>query len=402
MTDMSVTSTLRGAVMKLRKPLIPAFVLAACLCLVFCQKPDAGHDPGQTARAVKEQDSSQAADAVRLKKFSYVDAKGIGCEAFSLLIPAGWRFSGGVDWVLDNPGMPATARFTVRNPSGSEELEVFPNQAMFWTDNQMLLATFPIGSRYFGAEVRPVAGPAEALTAIVVPRFRGKITNLKVVNTRNLPELARALHAGAPQPGVQTFGDAAKVRIEYTAAGVPMEEEIFAVVEGFSFSMQGMQGVITNTNWYVDYIFSFKAEKGKLDKAAPQFQSMIDSFRVNPQWFSRYNQLVEALIQAQIRQIRSIGELSRYISRTSNEISDSMMRSYNDRQKVYDRIGENFSEYVRDTEHYVNPIEGSDVELPGGYDHVWTNASGEYILTDSPGYNPNVESNKNWQELEKK
>ena len=45
--------------------------------------------------------------------------------------------------------------------------------------------------------------------------------------------------------------------------GVPVEEEIFAVVEGFSFAMQSMQGVITNTNWYVDYIFSFKAEKGR-------------------------------------------------------------------------------------------------------------------------------------------
>ncbi len=107
-------------------------------------------------------------------------------------------------------------------------------------------------------------------------------------------------------------------------------------------------------------------------------------------------------MQAQMRQIRSIGELSRYISRTSNEISDSMMRSYNERQKVYDGIGENFSEYVRGTEHYDNPFEGSDVELPGGYDHVWTNALGEYILTDSPAYNPNQEHSGSWQELQRK
>ncbi|HOS98698.1 MAG TPA: hypothetical protein PLU54_13680, partial [Deltaproteobacteria bacterium] len=370
--------------------------------LASCRDTDEVSAPGQTPLVGKAAASPQAPDVVRLKKFSYVDSTGMGCEAFSLLTPVGWEFSGGIDWVFDNPGMPATARFRVKNPAGSEELEVFPNQAMFWTDNQMLLATFPVGSRYFGAEVRPVLGPQEALASVVIPRFRGKARGLAVVGSEHLPELAKALHAGAPQPGVRAFGDAAKVRIEYSLGGIPMEEEIFAVVEGFSFSMQGMQGIITNTNWYVDYIFSFKAEKGGLHRAAPQFQAMINSFRVNPQWFSRYNQLVEALIQAQIRQIRSIGELSRYISRTSSEISDSMMQSYNERQKVYDRIGEKVSESIRGTERYVNPLEGSEVELPGGYSHVWTNPLGEYLLTDSPSYNPNEESNGNWQEIQRK
>jgi hypothetical protein len=52
----------------------------------------------------------------RLKKFSYVDRQGIGGEAFSLLIPSDWDFQGGITWRLDNPGMPAVAQFTVKNP----------------------------------------------------------------------------------------------------------------------------------------------------------------------------------------------------------------------------------------------------------------------------------------------
>jgi len=79
-----------------------------------------------------------------------------------------------------------------------------------------------------------------------------------------------------------------------------------------------------------------------------------------------------------------------------------MMESYQQRQKVHDRISENFSEYVRGTEHYINPIKGREVELPGGYNHVWTSPGGEYILTDNPNYNPNVGSNKNWEEIRKK
>ena len=346
--------------------------------------------------------AGNADEVFRLKKFSCIDTQGIGIEAFSLLMPSDWAFDGGIRWVLDNPGMPAVAAFTVKKPGGRDAFEVFPNQAMFWTNNPMLLSTFPAGTRYFGAEVRPVAEPMQALTEIVLPRFRGNAAGLKIVSRKHLPELAKALGAGAPQPGVQTFADAAKIRIEYTEGSVLMEEEIFAVTEGFSFAFQSMQGMITNTNWYVDYIFSFKAKKGDLDANSPLFQTMANSFKVNPVWFNKYNQTVEYLIQAQIRNIRNIGELSRIISQTSNEISDSMMQSYESRQQVYDRISENFSEYVRGTEHYNNPIEGREVELPGGYNHVWTSAGGEYILTDNPNYNPNVGSNQHWEAIQKK
>jgi len=387
--------------------IIGVCLLAASVGLSACQKSDAVRggqaDNGLTQTSAAHPGQAKPGAIMRLKKHSLIDSQGTGGEAFSLLIPADWRCEGGVTWVLDNPAMPATAHFVVANPNGYEELEVFPNQALFWTNNQMLLGMFPVGSRYFGAEVRPVLGPEEALRAIVLPRMKGRQDGIRIIGTQNLPELAKELKAGAPQPGVKTFGNAAKVRIEYTnKAGVAMEEDIFAVVEGYSFSFQAMQGVVTNTNWYVDYIFSFKAPKGELDRNAQLFKAMTDSFRVNPQWFNAYNQLVDMLIKAQLRQIRSMGELSRYISRTSNEISDSMMQSYNERQKVYDRIGEKMSESIRGTEHYYNPIEGSEVELPGGYRHVWTNASGEYILTDSPGYNPNVESNQSWQEIRRK
>lgn len=339
---------------------------------------------------------------MRMQKFSCVDRGGIGTEAFSFLMPAGWRFDGGVKWVLDNPVMPATGRFTARNPTAPEALEMFPNQALFWTNNQMLLGMFPVGSRYFGAEVRPVVGSEKALREIVLPRFRGNVSNLKVVSQKSLPELAKALGAGKSQPGVKTFGNAAKIRIEYVQNGVPIEEEIVAVVEGFSFPIQTMQGMVTNTNWFVDHIFACKAPKGRLDADAPLYQAMLMSFRVNPQWYNKYTQVVDQLIRAQVRQIQSVGELSRIISRTNNEISDSMMKSYQEREKVYDRISENVSENIRGTEHYQNPFEDRTVELPSRYEHVWTNANGEYVFTDNPNYNPNVGSNTRWEELQKK
>jgi len=37
--------------------------------------------------------------------------------------------------------------------------------------------------------------------------------------------------------------------------------------------------------------------------------------------------------------------------------------------------------------------------VPGGYDHAWANALGEYIVTDDPNFNPNLGSNSNWEPL---
>jgi len=346
--------------------------------------------------------SEEKPAGVRFKTFTYIDEQGIGIEAFQMLVPYDWQFEGGIRWVLDNPGMPAVASFRVWNPNGTEEFEVFPTQPFFWTNNQMVLSLFPLGSRYFGNEVYPPMGPLEALKLTVIPRFRQNAAELRITNEQNLPELAEAVKAQMPtQPGVSTSSEGAKVRIEYNRNGIDMEEEIYTVVQSFTFPIQTVYGVLTNINWYVDYIFSFKAEKGNLDIHSNIFQTIAYSFEVTPLWFSKYNQVVEYLIQAQIQQIETIGQLSRIISQTSNEISDIVMQSYEYRQQVNDGIADNFSQYIRGVDRYYNPIEERSVELPSGYPNAWTNNLGDYILSDNPNFDPNIGSNIDWQQIQR-
>ena len=78
-----------------------------------------------------------------------------------------------------------------------------------------------------------------------------------------------------------------------------------------------------------------------------------------------------------------------------------MMDSYQQRQQVYDKISDNFSRYVRGVEQYHDPVENRQVELPSGYDNAWTNSLGEYVLSEGPGFNPNIGSNLNWQKIER-
>jgi hypothetical protein len=153
------------------------------------------------------------------------------------------------------------------------------------------------------------------------------VSDLTVMKDENVPELPIALGAGQQAQGNGSSGaTGAKLRVSYFLNGAAFEEEFYAVVESISFPVQSMYGTFYNTIWYIDYIFSFKAEKGKLESNTNIFQTITASFKVNPRWYTKYSNVIEYMAQQQITQIKSIGEFSRMLSRISDQISDEKMQ----------------------------------------------------------------------------
>ncbi len=344
------------------------------------------------------------ANVVRFRPYACVDDQGLGIAAFHMLVPAGWLVDGGVRWRLDNPAFPAYGALRVRNPDRLEELEIFPNLPMFWTDNQVVLGMFPAGSKYFGNVVHPPLDAAAALRQLVLPAFREGVAGLTVIDEAPVPALARAVQEmqARAQPEARIRADAARVRIEYSWNGIAIEEELYGVVQSFSFPMQTIQGVVTNQNWWVDYLFSFKAAKGRLAEAAALLQTVASSFRVDPQWFAGYSRVVEALIRGQIRQIRHIGEIGRIYAQAGSEIRAAELQRWEADQAVRDRLADDWSRQFRGYDRYWDPAGERMVELPSGYDNAWVNNLGEVVLADDPSFNPNVGSNLTWTPMPKK
>jgi hypothetical protein len=357
-------------------------------------------NPSQSGNPMATSSAQGTTAMVKYKTVSFTDTQGIGTKAFSMLIPADWQSSGDIQWVLDNPAMPAFGSFKAWNPNGVEEYNYFANKALFWSTNPMILQTFPTGSHYFGAEVREPLGPTEALKQIILPEYRGNVQNLVVKSEQQLPELSNVIKTGTdPATGVVTSAEGGKIRVEYTLNGVTVEEEMYCVIQTLDIPIQTYAGTVRNINWYLTYLESFRAEKGQLDSESKLFQTISYSAKTDPNWLNKYNQLVEYLIQKQIQQIQSIGQLSSIISQTSNEISDANYQAWQQTQNVNDKIAADFSNYILGVQTYNSPIDGSKVDLPSGYNYAWTNSLGEYILADSPSYNPNIESNLNWQQM---
>ena len=161
-----------------------------------------------------------------------------------------------------------------------------------------------------------------------------------------------------------------------------MEEDLYCVLNSMALPGGNM------TIQIADKLYALRAPKGQLDDATKLFQTMIHSTQINLQWFNKYAQLVQALTQAQMNRIRAAGELSRYISRTSSEISDMMRQSYEQRQASQDRINKNWSQYMRGVDEYHDPVAGRPVELPSGYNNAWVNGQRRIHCHGKPQLQP--------------
>jgi hypothetical protein len=322
-----------------------------------------------------------------------------GMEAFRLLVPKGWRAEGAITWSA-NPALPAQSRFRFYDPQGAGELDFFPTQSYFWTDNQLFLRTNPPGSLRFGTLVMRPIDVSTAFTKVIIPGMRAGMRGITITEQKVVPELAK-IARGESVRGVHSSADAGKIRIQYGEGGRAMEEEIYAAVSQFVTDMPGSafgRGYFINY-WYIDYIFSFKAERGALHSQSRIFQTMIYSVKVNPRWYAKVANVKEMMAQQAIRGIKAAGRIGDMVARAGSEMRADQMHSWEQRQQAQDRIARNFSDYVRGVDRFNDPYAGKEVELPAGYGRAWANNLGEYIVSDSPSYNPNVGSNLHWQEL---
>lgn len=327
--------------------------------------------------------------------YRYVDPVA-GVEAFRALVPRGWQVEGGIHWSAD-PALPATSRFRFHDPASGAELNLFPTQAFFWTDNRLFLATNPPGSLRFNTRVARPVGLDEALARMVVARFRPDVRDLAVVRRERVPELAR-LARGKPEPGTQVDAEAGKVRLTYTQGGKEMEEEFYAAVSQVIIPMPASPPYYIEY-WYVDHVFSFRAPRGGLEPRSRTFQTMIYSFQVDPRWFAKVANTREALVARMMRGIRIAGEVGSTVAAASSSLREDQMRDWERRQAARDRVAQAQSDGIRGVERFHDPHAGKEVELPAGYGRAWANPLGEYVVSDSPSYNPNVGSNLHWEEM---
>jgi hypothetical protein len=319
---------------------------------------------------------------LRLQHYSVMDdVSMIGGEAFSVLAPPQWKMEGGVAWRM-YPSAPACVTLRLSNATHTESWEVFPTLAFVWNDEG--IPEFQPGSVYLGNEVaQPIDDPAAYIKRVILPRFRKDVPQPKVTATEQLPALASAVAVDTQEQAVEKKFRASRVRIEYLEHGSMMEEDIFCVLS------IAYAPLIKTALWGPERNYAFKAEKGKLDERRPIFQVMVSSFKPNLQWFNRYAQLVQFLLQNQPDTTRPVSDLSAYAARTTDDVTEPRRQAFLRQEATRERVNLACAQDIPGLEEFRNPLDNRPVLLPASYRDVWVNQQGEFVLCDDANFNPN-------------
>jgi len=199
---------------------------------------------------------------------------------------------------------------------------------------------------------------------------------------------------------LESQSEKAMVKIEYTENNQPVEEEFYGQLEIANMTSQGVV-TLYSTIWAANNLYSVKAPKGKLEACRKIALTIKASSRPTLQFYNKFVQVTKILSDAVYAKIYQAGQISKIISQTNDQISKSISDSYWQTQKTYDRTNEQFSDYIRGVDRY-NDGSQTQIQLPSGYNNAWVNDRGEYLLSESNGFDPNTSLTGNWKQLEKR
>ncbi len=366
------------------------------------------------------QRTAPAPNYYRMKKVAVVDEHGFErpMRALSLLVPTDWQFQGSVRYstTLGCHADLVQLSFRAASPDNRLAVEMFPGLHWTWSDDPSSVRAMQMSAQQsmrFGrkeCDIRPPMTPGDFLRRMVVPKVR---PNARVVAVEPMPDVsqklqekARAQENMATRAGMhmRIRAEAARARLEYSLNGQAVEEWITAVTfaaatPGPSFDMA--TGRMGQTQFYTCggyLLFALRAPQGQLASREKFFELVLGTVQVDPAWQGRVTQV---LLNMQASDAKGVRDRSAIVAQSQKDISNIINQTYENRQKSQDASAEQFSQYIRGVETYRNPRTGETVELSNQYGHAWINNSNEYILSDSPGFDPNVSLKGNWTALER-
>lgn len=325
--------------------------------------------------------------------------------AATFLLPEGWRHEAEIYW-KQNPFYPVSMWLRAYDPATPDCWTVYPQQCFTDGIQQSAMQTAMIagieaaafagasmaeGGNYMGFEIRPrVQNFAQYIQHFVIPRFRQDLAQARIIDGRDMPDIGQAEAAKIGGPPM-CMGIAGRLRFEYMAQGVALHEDVYCTVVFVNLGQ--------TINWIAD-AKSYRARAGGLDDAMRILRTMEWSLRPDLKWYAGVAQVAQMMQSNAYASIRQAGELSRYISRVNNEVSDIIRNSYENTQRVNDRVHERFDQYIRGVDAYDSPFDRNErIEVPSGYDRAFVNPLGEVVVTNDALFEPGQHLSGDWREM---
>jgi hypothetical protein len=351
---------------------------------------------------------------VHFKPYLISDSDSGGMAAANEMIPDDWNGRSWVRWNYDNGYIPAQVGSRVEAPDGSAWVQTYPFKLFVWLDP---FADRNTRSTPDGAVIHhPNVSLPTALARYVIMPNRRDVTEFRILGYRPVNNFPQAFSEGFRQSQSPTNGEGICMRVSYKKNGIPYDEEFYAYMNRVQ-RLTSPDGSIGEYHRPMGFIHSMGARAGTLEDKRALLGFIATSFRSNPSWLNRYDQVVKVLQQRfqanfnqNMAQIRAAGERSRQISAQNDAFlrnidaglaanrTSSGSSSYSPgaagNSASFDRGTDAFDQYIRDTEH-MQDQNGNVTDQPSAYSYHWSSGFGDYVHTNDPNFNPNQYSNSN-------
>lgn len=334
----------------------------------------------------------------RLQRVDIIDPSGFGrpMTAVTVLVPAGWKPQGGIDWAINVSGCgKKTPHFDWRatSPDGQSAMEILAEEN--WSGNNQQTE----GQSQQGCPNIQITSAREYINTWVQYNRPGA----RVLDYRDradfVAELEKQLQPLPAMPGSESrqWAEGGQALIGYNHQGTEMRELIGIAILFNLFRMQGVMPGEVSEYLSISTLpgFAMRAPDGQLDfKLAEMLRK---SGRPNPQWLAKLAQHNNKMTQINNK---GVMDRSRIMTKTNNEIRAMQRDSWNKYNASQDYLQRETTEAIRGTETYNDPSSGGTVELDNTYENAWQLDDGSYVVTDDPSFNPYETTGQGGQQLE--
>ncbi len=411
-------------------PLLSLLLLTACA------------DQGGSAANAQASGNTEATpnwqegtDYTVLERVRFMDNMGFQqpAEAFSVLIPKGWKHEGGVIWksLQECRSEMVGAKLAITSPDGAIRYESLQPQSWSAASDPMMMQNLQMQAAQGGCAV---GGPMSAEEYLRQVLLANELRGASVVEVKQNADAERemAKQSAAFQESAQRYGGSAEVRPSAITARVKWSDGTEGIV------LLSIRNVITSTpNQYTGQ-WQQLSMSGATERSwvrfpaarraeAEQFLANLkSSVRTNPAWQQAVDGYFAELGRQQDRQhhqrMAAIDQQTRQMTAAHNQrmadiqaqgaantarhndrmaASDARMRSWEQQQASQDRQHTRYVQAIREVETW----QGSNgaVELSSGYDQAWSRGDGTYIMSNKPGFDPAaVFQDQNWTEMRRR
>lgn len=412
---------------------------AAALCLAIltaCGDPAGNPATAQSNGGTKAtQNWKEGTDYTVLERVRFMDNTGFQqpAEAFSALIPKGWKHEGGVVWksLQECRADLVGARVKITSSDGAIQFESLPSKSWSASTDQMMMQSLQMQAAHGGCDV---GGPMSAEEYLRQVLLNNELRGATVVDVKRNTEAEQDLMKRAPeyQANAQRYGGQAEVRPSAITANLKWSDG----TEGIALISVG--SVITATpnqftGAWTQLSMSNASERSwvrfpaaRRTEAEQFLTNLKSSIRTNPAWKQAVEGYMAELGRQQDRQhherMAAIDANTRAMTAAHNQrmadiqaqgaantarhnermaTIDNNMRSWEQQQAAQDRQHTRYVQTIREVETW----QGSNdaVELSSGYDQAWSRGDGTYIMSNKPGFDPAaVFQDQNWTEMKRK